>query len=141
MKLQKQIDGLWNELAAFIDSAHAGCTDAGMLGDYTTKGGGWCRDLDNLVEREAANEKKHRNFSPRGYKAPISSVVAAKLILLGNFADGSQKIIAPLASEMLIYRHTAVEMGAIGYLCRAVVTDDFRNRVRALDYAQIMKAA
>jgi hypothetical protein len=55
-------------------------------------------------------------------------------------AQGSLKTEAPLAVEMLMFRHTAVEMGVIGFLCRGVVTEDWRKRVEALDYAEIMRA-
>lgn len=141
MTLTKQIDALWNDLCGFIDSAYAKDSDAnGALRDYLTKNGGWNHDLENLLDRETENEKRHRRGAPDGFRAPISAQCAAKLILCGNFLEGSRKLSAPLAVELLMFRHTAVEMGAVGWLCREMVTKEWADRVESHDYAKIMQA-
>lgn len=65
---------------------------------------------------------------------------AAKLILCGNFMEGARRLSAPLATEFLAFRHTAVEMAAVGWLCRKQVTKEWTDRVESHDYAKIMAA-
>jgi len=141
MTLQKQIDTLWNDLCRMIDSAYEQDAEAnGALRDYLTKNSGWNHDLENLLGRETENERRHRNGAPAGFKAPISAQCAAKLILCGNFMEGARKLSAPLATELLVFRHTAVEMAAVGWLCRKQVTKEWTDRVESHDYAKIMAA-
>lgn len=102
----------------------------------------WTDALGRLLDAETVNERKHRMGRPQGWHAPISAVTAAKLILLSNFADGSEHTETYPATIFLQYRHTAAEMCVIGQLCRgkAKISDEWRKEVRAIDYAEIMKA-
>jgi hypothetical protein len=70
----------------------------------------------------------------------MSNVTAARLILLGNFADGSETKEMYPATIFLRWRQTAAEMHVVGCLCRtnAKISDDWRAEVRALDYAKLM---
>jgi hypothetical protein len=70
----------------------------------------------------------------------MNSVAAAKLILLGNFSDGSEAKEMYPATIFLQWRHTAAEMHVVGCLCRgkAKISADWRAEVRAIDYAKLM---
>jgi hypothetical protein len=137
------INQLWAEMQEFINSAH--CDGSGtnspepLLKDYA-ENQSWTDALGRLLDAETVNERRHRTGRSRGWKATMSNVTAAKLILLGNFADGSEAKDMYPATIFLQWRHTAAEMCVVGCLCRgkAKISDDWRAEVRALDYAKLM---
>jgi hypothetical protein len=110
-----------------------------LLRDYV-EDHSWTDALAKLLDAEIVNERRHRNGRPQKWKAPISNMTAAKLILLGNFADGSEAKEMYPATIFLQWRHTAAEMCVVGCLCRgkAKISDDWRAEVRAIDYAKLM---
>jgi hypothetical protein len=137
------INRLWDEMQAFIDAAYRDGSGTNnpesLLRDYTDQS--WTDALARLLDAETANERQHRNGRPQGWKAPMSNRTAAKLILLGNFADGSEARVMYPATIFLQWRHTAAEMHVVGCLCRAgkaKISDDWRAEVRAIDYAKLM---
>jgi hypothetical protein len=138
-----RINRLWDEMRAFIDAAYRDGSGTNspesLFKDYATNQS-WTDALGRLLDAETVNEPRHRNGRPQGWKAPIGNVAAAKLILLGNFADGSEAKEMYPATIFLQWRHTAAEMHVVGCLCRgkAKISDDWRAEVRALDYAKLM---
>jgi hypothetical protein len=142
-QVKATINRLWAEMQEFINSAYrdgSGTNDPeSLLRDYT-ENQSWTDALGQLLAAETANERQHRNGRPQKWTAPLSNVIAAKLILLGNFADGSEAAEMYPATVFLQWRHTAAEMHVVGCLCRgkAKISDDWRTEVRALDYAKLM---
>jgi len=138
--ITKEVNALWEELQRTIDAAYeSGDDELAVLADYRSSS--MYNDLDDLLSRESENERKHRaGFSPSGFVAPISAVVAAKLILCGNVSEGSQKTSCPLATIFLVLRKTACEGMTLGYLLRNHVSEEWRERVAKLDYTKIMRA-
>jgi hypothetical protein len=57
---------------------------------------------------------------------------------MSQAAVGSKLDEMPAGTEFLIFRQTAAEARLIGFLARNFITDDWRNRVEALDYADLM---
>lgn len=101
--------------------------------------------LDRLVRTEAEHEKRHREMG-RAFlsecgasikRPPISSGVAAMLIVMRNAADGDM----PDASDYLVIRDSAFEAQIIGALVRPYLSDEWRAAVQSLDYAKIMDGA
>jgi hypothetical protein len=137
------INRLWDEMQEFINAAYRDGSGTNnpesLLKDYATNQS-WTDALGRLLDAETANERRHRNGRPQGWKAPMSNVTAARLILLGNFADGSETKEMYPATIFLRWRQTAAEMHVVGCLCRtnAKISDDWRAEVRALDYAKLM---
>ena len=137
------INRLWDEMQEFINAAYRDGSGTNnpesLLKDYATNQS-WTDALGRLLDAETANERRHRNGRPQGWKAPMSNRTAAKLILLGNFADGSEAKEMYPATIFLQWRHTAAEMQVVGCLCRggAKISDDWRAEVRAIDYAEYM---
>lgn len=142
MATKQQIDALWEQMIEFISKAYGNGKDeeAHVLRDYAPNQS-WHDALADLLSREADNEKRHRRGHPPLAVPGFSVNSGAKLILLGNFADGSKRTEIPSALTFIQWRKTAAEMHLIGYLCRAVVSQEFRDSVKSLDYAQLMKAA
>jgi hypothetical protein len=137
------INQLWDEMQSFIDAAYRDGSGTNnpepLLKDYA-KDQSWTDGLGRLLDAETANERQHRTGRPQGWNAPMSNRMAAKLILLGNFADGSEAKEMYPATIFLQWRHTAAEMHVVGCLCRgkAKISDDWRADVRAIDYAKLM---
>jgi hypothetical protein len=140
------INRLWHEMQEFIDAAYRDGNGTNnpepLLRDYA-QNQSWTDALGRLLDAETANERRHRTRRPQGWTAPVSNVTAAKLILLGNFADGSEAKEMYPATIFLQWRHTAAEMHVVGCLCRgkAKISDDWRTEVRAIDYAKLMEAS
>ena len=85
---------------------------------------------------ETANERQHRsNRTVQGF----SSKTAAKLIILDNIADGSRLLEMPKSTMFLVMRKTAAESIVIGWLLRHTLTAEWRDAVKSLDYATLMK--
>lgn len=140
MTYAKQINKLWEQMQDAIERAAETGDDEtrAALNDYRESS--WHNDLENLVQREQQNERQHRRLSPAGWKAPISAYYAAKLLLLGNIAEGAKKTTMPPATIFLNFRQTAAEGITIGYLLRGFLPAIWSNEVETLDYAEIMKA-
>lgn len=140
MNTKRQIDLLWKQLRDAINTAYADANkrqdDDGMcLRDYA-EDISWSDDLIKLLSAETANEKQHR--SGRTIRN-FSAATAAKLIILDNVADGSQKPEMPKPTLFLVCRKTAAESIVIGWLLRNTLTDQFRAQVKSLDYAALMQ--
>jgi hypothetical protein len=142
-RITETINRLWNEMEEFINSAHHDGSGTNnpepLLRDYA-RNQSWTDALGRLLDAETANERRHRTGRPQGWRAPFSARTGAKLILLGNFADGSEAKEMYPATIFLQWRHTAAEMHVVGCLCRgkAKISDDWRAEVRAIDYAEYM---
>ena len=141
MSYKKEISQLWN---MFEDALTAGYkasladpnNSALPLRDYVDDG----RDMRNLVSEETANERQHRRGAPYipGVRPAVSSNLAARAILLHQVARGSEAKEMPAATCFLIWRRSAAEAFLLGFLVRAHLTDEFRRRAIALDYASLM---
>jgi hypothetical protein len=142
-RITETINRLWEEMEEFINSAHHDGSGTNnpepLLRDYG-RNQSWTDALGRLLDAETANERRHRIGRPQGWKAPFSARTGAKLILLGNFADGSEAKEMYPATIFLQWRPTAAEMHVVGCLCRgkAKISDDWRAEVRAIDYAELM---
>jgi hypothetical protein len=135
MNYTKEINKLWEQIENSINSASA--DGVSELRDYASNDG-WHHDLAKLVDAETANERQHRGGRPEYYRAPISAPVAAKILLMNNIAEGSEKTEMPPATIFLQFRKTAAEGWVIGFLARKYITAEWRARVGGLDYAAIM---
>jgi hypothetical protein len=143
IQVTQTINQLWDEMQAFIDAAYRDGSGTNnpesLLKDYA-KNQSWTDALGRLLDAETVNERRHRNRRPQGWNASISNITAAKLILLGNFADGSEAKEMYPATIFLQWRHTTAEMHVVGSLCRrkAKISNAWRAEVRAIDYAKLM---
>lgn len=143
MSTKTVVDGLWSEMRQIINETYKQADelrdDDGMcLRDYA-ENTGWSDDLDRLLEHEKENERQHRRRRPNPPNFSVET--ASKLILLNNFAHGAEMTAMPKATAFIVLRQTAVEAELLGYLCRKLTSADFRNHVRALDYAKLMQVA
>src|ERR1700733_354940 len=116
MNTKQQVNKLWSEARTAIDAAYnAKPQDDSVyaLRDYV-QNQSMTDALANLLDDEKANERRHRNGRPtvKGF----SSETAAKLILLGNFADGSLAETVPPAIAFLVWRKSAAEARVVGFL-------------------------
>ena len=131
MKIEKQVNALWNELQDAIDaSSHDGDT----LGDY--KSDSYHKNLDRLLSTSIAEERGHRGFVGGSYQ--VSAPIGAKIIILSNVADGTRRREMPPSQLWMQLRRTAVEGMVLGYILREDLPADWHDRANALDYADIM---
>ena len=141
-KATKEIAELWRELEEVIGAAYRLESDSDLkaaLHDYAPNVG-FSHNLTNLLTRETANEKQHRRGAPNSWRSPISNIRAAQLILCGNVADGADKDECPSALLLLSLRQTAIEGMVLGWAARHYISDEWKQRVRKLDYAKLMAA-
>lgn len=140
MSIKAKVDQLWAELESAFTAAYGStqlsADDKHAIRDYVPNQT-WHDALAQLLEAEKANEKQHRGSRP--VPAGFSSITAAKLILMGNFAEGSFKTEMPPATNFLIWRKTAAEAVLVGYLIRHFLPGEWSQRVRAFDYAKLMQ--
>ena len=116
MNTKQIVDRLWNEARTAIDAAYnAKPQDDSTyaLRDYA-QNQSMTDALANLLDVEIAHERRHRNGRPsiKGF----SSETAAKLILLGNLADGSLAETCHPQSRFLVWRKSAAEARVVGFL-------------------------
>jgi hypothetical protein len=143
MKTKQQIDRLWEQFRTAIDAAYSDANkqrdDAGnCLRDYA-QNVSWNDNLKQLLQRETANERQHRSNRP---SVPgFSAETAAKLILLNQASAGSLLATMPQPTEFLVFRQTAAEARAIGFLIRESLSVEFRESLSRLDYSELMKVA
>lgn len=139
MNTKQKIDGLWDEFREAINKAYAVAEkvrdeDGCCLRDYA-ENISWSDSTARLLGRETANERQHRSNRP---SVPgFSNESAAKLILM---REASRVKTMPCATTFLISRQTAIEAQVIGFLAKNQLTDAWRDAVKALDYADLMKA-
>lgn len=142
MSTKTKVDNLWQEFRQAINSAYKEASKANeedgiCLRDYA-ENISWSDDLAGLVGRESAEERRHRNGRP---SVPRFSVdTAAKLMVMENARKGAEMADMPKATAFLVLRKTAVESEVIGFLARKYMTGDWRESVRKMDYAELMKA-
>lgn len=134
---------LWNEFREAINRAYqtngkgeAFTDDFGCLRDYADFMGD---ALQQLLDRETANERQHRSHRPA--VPGFSAGTAARLILMENARKGAELSEMPRATAFLVLRQTAVEAEVIGYIVRDYLPKPWRDAVANLDYAKLMKAA
>lgn len=138
---KREVNRLWQEFRQAINTAYADASkrnnqDGICLKDYA-ENISWSDDLAKLLASESANEKQHRSNRT---SIPVFSVdTAAKLILLGNVAEGLQLAEIPRATTFLIFRKTAAEARVIGFLIRNYLPTEWCSAVASLDYAKLMK--
>jgi hypothetical protein len=135
----EHIARIWSGLRDIIDTTYQANVgeDAKSLRDYA-RNQSWSDDLEKLLTEETAGERHHRSSrSVRGF----SSADAAKLIICGNVLRGSKLTAMPSALTFITFRRTAAEANLLGYLIRANVTQDWRDAVSSLDYAECMEAS
>lgn len=140
MNTKQQIDKLWKEARTAIDAAYnAKPQDDSTyaLRDYV-QNQSMTDALANLLDVETANERRHRNGRPtiKGFSAET----AAKLILLGNLADGSLAETVPPAIAFLVWRKSAAEARVVGFLAHGFFPAYWYESVKKLDYAELMKS-
>jgi hypothetical protein len=137
MKTTDQINNLWSEFREAIDKTYklAGPDDDGVcLHDYASDVS-WHDDLAKLLGRETANERQHRGTR----RATFSAGSAAKLILMSQAVFGASYEYMPKASIFLVARDTAAIAEVIGWIARKNLSDTWRQAVKSLDYAKLMK--
>jgi len=142
-KTSVQIDSLWSEFRKAINSTYEQADKSKdengiCLRDYA-ENVSWSDSLARLLDRETANEKAHRSGRPA--VSGFSARTAAKLILLGNAAEGSNAANLPSATAFLVLRQTAVEAQVIGFLSRSFLSSSWRESIKAFDYAKLMKVS
>ena len=141
MNTKQQVDKLWEQFRAAINSAYdaadkARNEDGICLRDYA-ENISWSDDLASLLGRETANERQHRSNRP---SVPgFSNETAAKLILMNNAADGADMENMPKATAFLLFRHSAAEAQVIGYLAKDRLSAEWCKEVDSLNYAELMK--
>jgi hypothetical protein len=138
-RIHQHITHLWSELRGIIDKTYQANIgeDAKSLRDYA-RNQSWSDDLEKLLAEETANERQHRSLrSVRGF----SSSDAAKLIICGNVLRGAELTAMPSALTFITFRRTAAEANLLGYLIRANVTQEWKDAVSSLDYAECMEAS
>ena len=137
MNTKQTIDSLWQELRNAINHAYKTEQDGkytkAALHDYA-EDIGWTDAMSALLGRETANERRHRSNRPS--VAGFSNESAAKLILMHNALEGADKDSLPPATDFLICRQTAIEAQVVGFLARVFLPLEWRQAVKALDYAK-----
>jgi len=138
-QVTQQINRLWERMQAAIDAAydHGKTDEAAALRDYASNVS-MNGAIEKLLADETANERQHRRGWPHANDSVIGPMVAARLLLVTKFAEGSELKAMPPATDWLIYRRTAVEAELLGWLSRHAVLDDFRAECKTLDYAKLM---
>ena len=131
MKIEKQVNTLWNQLQRVID---ASSYDGEFLHDYRESS--WHDALGKLLAIAIEGERGHRRFV--GHSYPVSAPIGAKVILLSNFADGAKLKTMPAATLWLSIRRDAAEAMTLGYLLRGDLTAEWLAAAESLDYAEIM---
>jgi hypothetical protein len=140
MNRTKYVNTKWEEFRRFLTASYASNgrpEEQNALHDYVPNVA-YQDALADLLRRETANEKKHRNMTRRNPR-DFSSQIAAKLILMQKAADGSEMKDCPSALQFLYCRREAIEAEVLGWCCRWIITDPWRVAVRALDYPTVMK--
>jgi hypothetical protein len=130
---------IWSQMRDDIDKTYQANVgeDAKSLRDYA-RNQSWSDDLERLLAEETGNERQHRSQrSVRGF----SSSDAAKLIISGNVLRGTELTAMPSALTFISFRHSAAEANLLGYLIRANVTQEWKDAVSSLDYAECMEAS
>jgi hypothetical protein len=138
MNTKQQVNKLWNEMREAINNAYnakPNDDETYALRDYV-ENQSMCDALIGLLDAETANEGRHRNGRPtiKGF----SSETAAKLIIMGNVADGSVALTMPSAIAFLVWRKTAAESRVLGFLAAGFIRAYWYEDVKKLDYAQLM---
>jgi hypothetical protein len=142
MSTKTKVNDLWSQFRASINAAYAEASKANeedgiCLRDYA-ENISWSDDLAGLLGRESAEERRHRSNRP---SLPTFSVdTAAKLLIMENARKGAEMSEMPRASAFLVLRKTAVESEVIGYIARKHLSAEWREAIRKLDYAELMKA-
>lgn len=113
--------------------------DARAIRDYV-RNMSWSDKFDDLIDREAAHERRHRKGAPAGFRYPISVKQSASIIVLHQFGNGSALEAMPPATLYNSCRDTAAEAIVLGYLARAQVTPELRAQLDALDYAAAVRS-
>lgn len=147
MNKSKQIQALWEQFQQAIDTTYQEWKTnhdrqhddpRGLLDDYATNQT-TSDDLGNLVVTETKTERQHRTarpYSPSN-KFLVSATDAAKLLLMGNAADGSEAQQMPPATIFIQWRRTAAEAHLLGYLAKDSIGEMWRANVRAIDYTKL----
>ena len=140
MTPSKKITTLWQVFRTIIDRAYVEREkqynpEAESLRDYV-KDMAQVDALEELLDREATNEREHRHGWPSDNRK-FSARTAAKLIIMHNAVTGSRFPAAIPASHFLIYRQSAVEAEVIGYLCRFSLDCGWVSELDALDYVAL----
>jgi hypothetical protein len=142
MRTKQRIDHLWQDFedainAAYLEANKTRDENGACLRDYA-RDISWNDNLAQLLRRETANEKQHRNSRP---SVPgFSAESAAKLILMNQVGAGALLPTMPLATEFLQFRQTAAEARVIGFLVKKFITVEWRTSLAHLDYSQLMKS-
>ena len=137
-----QIDRLWETMRDALDKAYsvanAGRDEQGTaLRDYA-RDIHWHDATKALLREETANEKQHRRGEVvRGFSAESG----AKLILLGQVANGAKAKSLPDVTGFLHFRITAMQAQVIGFLIRKHLPISWYAGLAELDYPDIMREA
>jgi len=136
-----KIDKLWEQFRTAIDAAYTEADrqhneDGSCLRDYA-RNISWSDNLAGLLNRETANERRHRSNRP---SVPgFSSETASKLVLMNQVEAGASLKAMPRATEFLVFRQTAAEARVIGFLAQKFLALEWREGLTELDYAKLMQ--
>lgn len=137
--VKARVDALWDEFRYAVNISY----DEGKKDENVSALRDYAEDISMfdrmcaLLGRETANERRHRSGrSVNGFSVESAS----KLILMGQALEGC-RVTMPLATMFLVCRQTAIEAQVIGFLSQRHLTTEWREAVKALDYAQLMKGA
>jgi hypothetical protein len=141
MNTKQRIDTLWEDFrfainAAYAESVKTRDEELACLRDYA-ENISWSDNLARLLGREAAEERRHRSGRPAIKDFSIDS--AAKLMIMHFAEQGAGMAELPKATGFLVYRQTAIESEVIGFLARVCLAQEWRESVKSLDYAELMK--
>lgn len=140
MQAKREISALWEQFEDAISEAYKEKQYdqfVGCLRDYA-RDQSMHHALERLLGRETAHERRHRRGAPYLPSSfPIGS--AAKLLIMEAAKNGAESKRMPDATIFLVWRDSAAEAHLVGYLARAHLSQTWRDAVKALDYAKLMK--
>lgn len=100
---------------------------------------GWTDSLAKLVGKEMAHERRHRGSNHLPIPAWFTVSIAAKVLLMENAMRGAELEFMPAATIFIQYRDSAAEATLIGWLARGSLSQPWRESVKQLDYAKLIK--
>lgn len=97
----------------------------------------WRNGLEDLIEAEAADERKHRRFAPDGYRHTYATIDAARLMVVHHIAEGARRDAMPTALETMTLRAPAVHAWVLGFILRELLpAEAWIDAGLRLDYAR-----
>jgi hypothetical protein len=144
MNVKRKINVLWEQFQfsitkAYMEGSKQYDHPANALRDHA-RNIGYQDALGRLLGRETAHERRHRSNRPSdAIPSAFHLGTAAKLLIMENARMGTEVKDMPPATTFLTCRDSAAEAYLIGWLTRDYLDVAWRNQVKALDYADLMK--